>query len=63
MDFTLTIGWWIVPALASVAALHWFGKQDYSGDYNFTAVFTAPATALMICFSWMVYFGLGWALS
>lgn len=58
MEFTITIGAWIIPALLSIAALVWFAKQDYRGTYNFSVLFTAPVTALAICFVWMVYFGL-----
>lgn len=63
MDMTITLGWWIIPAVLSLAAIHWCGKQDYSGDYNFTALITLPVTGLAICFVWMIYFGLGWALT
>lgn len=60
---TITIGAWIIPAFLSALAILWCSRQNYRGDYNMTAVFTFPATALAICFVWMVYFGLGWALS
>lgn len=63
MTFTIEFGWWIIPALLSIAALWWCSRQDYSGDYNFNAVFTVPVTGMAICFFWMVYFGIGWALS
>ncbi len=63
MSATITIGWWIVPAFISLLAVLWFNRQDYSGDYNFNAVITAPVAALVICFAWMVYFGIGWWLS
>jgi hypothetical protein len=54
----LTIGLWIVPTLLSLASIWWCQSQNYSGDYNFTALFTVPVSALAICFVWMVYFGL-----
>ncbi len=63
MSTTITIGAWIIPALLTVGAIIWCAKQDYRGDYNMTAVFTLPATAFLICFVWMVYFGLSWWLS
>lgn len=62
-QFTITIGAWIIPALLSLAATIWFCKQDYRGAYNVNALFTLPATAFVICFVWMVYFGLRVALS
>lgn len=63
MDFTITLGWWLIPALLTVAAIVWCEKQDYSGDYNFTGVFTFPMTGFVICFVWMVYFALAWIFS
>lgn len=63
MTFTIEFGWWIIPALLTIAAVWWCGRQDYSGDYNPTALFTVPVTGLAICFAWMVYFGIGWALA
>ena len=63
MSFTITAGWWLLPLAVSIAAVWWCERQDYSGDYNFTGVFTLPMTGFVICLSWMVYFGLGWALS
>lgn len=63
MTFSITLGWWLIPLAVSIAAVWWCSAQDYRGDYNFNAVFTVPVTALVICFSWMLYFGIGWALS
>lgn len=63
MEATITIGWWIIPAIVTVGAIVWFNSQDYRGDYNFNALFTAPVTAFVICAAWMIYFGIGWALS
>lgn len=63
MTMTIVIGWWIIPALISVGAIVWFHSKDYSGSYNFNALFTAPVTAFFICAAWMIYFGIGWALS
>ena len=63
MSATITIGAWIIPALLTIAVIIWFNRQDYSGDYNFSALFFAPVAAFLICFVWMVYFGLSWWLS
>lgn len=63
MSMTITLGWWIVPALLTIAALWWMASQDYRGDYNFTIVFTLPATGFAICFVWLVYTAIGWALA
>jgi len=63
MTFEITLGLWLIPAVLSIAALWWLFSQDYRGDYNFTALFTVPTTAFVICFVWMVYFGLAWAFT
>lgn len=63
MNYSITLGWWIVPALITVWLLHWCGKQDYRGDYNFTALFTLPATGFGICLVWLIYTAIGWALA
>ncbi len=63
MTFSITLGWWLIPLMATIAAIGWCAAQDYGGDYNFNAVFTVPVTAFVISASWMIYFGIGWALS
>lgn len=63
MSMTITLGWWIIPALISIAAVWWMMSQDYGGDYNFNAVFTVPVTAFVICFVWLIYTAIGWGLA
>lgn len=63
MSMEIVIGWWIIPALLSIAAIWWTTTFNYRGDYNFTALFTYPVAALAMCFVWMIYFAIGWALA
>ena len=63
MTATITIGWWVVPAILSLLAVIWCSNQNYSGDYNFTAVYTFPVTGMAICFVWAVYFAVMLAFS
>ncbi|MXO72892.1 hypothetical protein [Alteraurantiacibacter buctensis] len=63
MSATITLGLWIIPTIVSAFAMIWCSSQDYRGDYNFNALFFVPVTALIICAAWMIYFGIGWALS
>lgn len=63
MIITITIGWWILPAILSLLAVLWCNSLDYGGDYNFTGAISLPITAFVICFVWMVYFGVRLALS
>lgn len=60
---TITLGWWLIPAAITCLAVGWFSSQDYRGDYNFNALFTAPTAAFVICLAWMIYFAIGWALA
>ena len=54
---TITLSWPLIAAIiATVMAISWCGRQDYRGAYNFTAIYTVPATAAMICFAWLIYF-------
>jgi len=53
MNFTL--GWWLIPLAVTVWLIHWCLKQDYSGDYNFMAMFTVPVTCAGVCFTWLIY--------
>lgn len=63
MSMTITLGWWLIPALLSIAAIWWMFSQDYRGDYNFNAVFTVPVTGFAICLVWLIYTAIGWALA
>lgn len=63
MSMTITLGWWIIPAILSIAAVWWMTSQDYRGSYNFTALFTVPMTGFAICLVWLIYSAIGWALS
>lgn len=63
MSMTITLGWWLIPALLSIAPLWWMFSQDYRGDYNFNAVFTVPVTGFAICLVWLIYTAIGWALA
>lgn len=63
MTFTIEQFWWLIPTVVSIAAIRWCARQDYRGDYNFTALFTIPVTAFVIAFAWMLYFGIGWVLA
>lgn len=63
MEVTLTIGWWLLPAFVSITAIWWMLRQDYGGNYNFTALFTVPMAGFVIMTAWAIYFAIGWALS
>ncbi len=63
MSMTITLGWWIIPALVTIAALWWLFSQDYRGDYNFNALVTVPLTGFVICLAWLIYAAIGWALA
>ena len=40
----------------TVAVYIWFSSHDYSGDYNFTSVFTVPAAIAGVVIIWLIYF-------
>ena len=63
MSMTITLGWWLIPTLLSIAALWCMFSQDYRGDYNFNAVITVPTTGFAICLVWLIYTAIGWALA
>ena len=63
MTLSITLGWWIIPALISIAAVWWMESQNYRGDYNFTALITVPTTAFVICLVWLIYTAIGWSLA
>lgn len=63
MSMTITLGWWIIPAIITIAALWWMFSQDYRGDYNFNAVIIVPVTGFVICLTWLIYTAIGWALA
>lgn len=67
MTFTISFGWWITPALLSIAAAWWgFVSHKYDGGYygyDVVAVMKALAALALISTVWMVYFGIGWARS
>lgn len=63
MNMTVTLGWWIIPAIISIITLWWSSKQNYSGDYNFTGVIVFLGAGFVIMTAWAIYFAMGWALS
>ena len=51
------ISWLLIAAcMSTVLAVVWCCRQDYSGDYNFTAIFTLPMAAAWIAVTWLIYF-------
>lgn len=63
MSVTLTLGWWLIPALVTVLACAWawsmVSSRPSGGSYDFGA-----AIAFMICFpiastvslaAWLIY--------
>jgi hypothetical protein len=63
MAVTITLGWWLVPTFASIAAIWWAFAFDYRGDYNFAALFTFSVSGLMIAASWAIYFAVMYAVT
>ena len=57
MDMTITLGWWIIPLLLTAPIAWAFFREP---DPLVGAMYIITGTGL-ICFIWMVYFGIGWA--
>lgn len=54
---TLVIGLWVLPLLGTIGVWLWISYGfDYSGDYNFTPLFTLPLGGMCIAIVWMLYF-------
>ena len=61
MAFTITLGWWLIPAALTIIIAWYWGWHDYGSDLIGAVLFVAAFG--LISFVWMVYFGIGWALS
>lgn len=66
MTFTIEFGWWLLPLaltiLAWVPTIRW--TPNHSGSLpDIGGALIALMSLLGTCFVWMVYFGIGWALS
>lgn len=66
MTLTVYLGWWLLPLALTIAAwVPTFRYEPQRGGYlpDIGGAFYALLSLLATCFTWMVYFGLGWALS
>lgn len=66
MGITITIGWWLLPLALTIAA--WWPTMRYKpsrGGYlpDVGGAILGLLSLAATCFIWMVYFGIGWALS
>jgi len=65
MTFTIDFGWWLLPLALTIAA--WWPTIRYQpstrGYPDIGGALIALASMLGTCFVWMLYFGIGWALS
>lgn len=59
MAFTITLGWWLIPLVLTVA----LGWQFFREPDPFVGAFFALAGVAAISFVWMVYFGIMLALT
>lgn len=62
----LTIGWWAIPAILTIAA--WIPTLRYKpmrGDYvfDFAVVFYAAGSLIATLLVWLIYFAIGWSLA
>lgn len=57
--FTVTLGWWILPAFISLAYIIWaiWVNRDVTRDWGFGLVF-AFATLWIPVLAWTIYFAL-----
>lgn len=66
MSINLVIGWWLIPAILTLAA--WYPTFRFQPDNHdimpdFRLYFMALASLAASLFVWMVYFAAQWVLS
>lgn len=63
MGITITLGWWLIPAVNSVLGFAWAWQKDFQ-DYQGGGMFPWPPTSFFatipaVCWmllNWLVYF-------
>lgn len=64
---TLTIGWWAIPTIITVALLAWamMTPEKYSGPYavDLMPIFRLGGAVIGSLASWLVYFIMLWAMA
>lgn len=66
MNILIPLGWWLVPALITVVMVIWTVRTPYHGGFygaDLAAIFQFFAAVIITLATWMIYFGIGWALS
>lgn len=58
---TLTIGWWAIPTVVTVAIWFWAATRPFGSGLDITPIFNLGAAIIVTLFAWLVYFA-SWAL-
>jgi len=66
MTYTITIGWWIIPALIT-AAVWWptlsYKSRTYGYGVDVAPILLAAGSMIATLFVWLVYTAIGWWLA
>lgn len=54
---TVTLGWWILPAVLTIALLAWAAHEE-AGNHGIGAGLCFIMTLVPVLFIWVVYLGL-----
>lgn len=56
MTLTIAFGWWLAPALITIAAFAWAMQDKYTGgSYNFAGLFTLPFAGCVSLAAWLAW--------
>lgn len=57
MTMTITIGWWILPLLVTVASFSWAAwvGSNSSGDYDFSGAYAGIASLIPTLAAWLIW--------
>lgn len=58
---TITLGWWLLPTIITIAAFVWAFSDSEAGDI--AGAFLLLGAMVVSLFAWVLYLGIGWALS
>lgn len=61
MNYSITVGWWVIPALITVAA--WVPAFRYkpTSHWDFGPALLAAFALIMTLLAWLIYTAIGWA--
>lgn len=61
MTLEITLGWWLLPTIVTIAAFVWASKDDEANGLAGAILFLG-ATVVSLA-AWVIYLGVGWALA